>query len=119
MPWCPECQVEYRKGIERCSECQVALVAALPVEEPRKAPTGVEIKVFPSREEAELALGCLRSAGIQGEIRDPDPARHEVQPGSATVFLAVEPQHLVHALQLLEAAERGEVAVNESDSPEM
>lgn len=119
MPWCPECQVEYREGFERCSECQVELVATLPAKPIREGPEWVEIKVFASREEAELALGLLQSAGIDGEIRDPDPARHEVLPGVATVGLAVNPVHLSHAQQLLEAAERGEVAVNEIDPPEV
>jgi hypothetical protein len=34
MPYCPTCKSEYRPGIERCSDCDVALVDAPPDAEP-------------------------------------------------------------------------------------
>jgi hypothetical protein len=34
MPYCPNCRSEYEPGIERCSDCDVALVDALPDGEP-------------------------------------------------------------------------------------
>jgi len=30
MPFCPECQSEYREGFDRCASCDVALVSELP-----------------------------------------------------------------------------------------
>lgn len=32
MPFCPQCRSEYVSGVKKCSECDVALVAALPPE---------------------------------------------------------------------------------------
>ena len=30
MPYCPECRAEYQAGIEKCTDCGVALVEQLP-----------------------------------------------------------------------------------------
>lgn len=32
MPWCPKCKMEYREGIEICSDCKIELVSELPEE---------------------------------------------------------------------------------------
>ncbi len=116
MPWCVECGIEYRDGIERCTDCQGELVASLPPAE--SGPAWVEVGVFPSREAAELAQGYLQGAGIEAELRDPDPGHHEVLPGAAAVALAVEPHQLEAARQLLAAAERGDAAVSEAEPDE-
>ncbi len=29
MPWCPVCKNEYREGIARCADCNVALIESL------------------------------------------------------------------------------------------
>lgn len=118
MPWCVECRAEYREGIERCTECQAELVAALPPEEKEGLPAWIQVAVFPSLEAAELAMGFLQNAGIEAELRDPDPGHHEVMPSAAAVALAVDPQAAESARQLLEAAERGEAAVSESEPVE-
>lgn len=34
MPFCPRCKAEYRADFTECADCQVPLVAELPVEEP-------------------------------------------------------------------------------------
>ena len=33
MPWCPNCKMEYRKGMTVCSDCNIELVEELPTEE--------------------------------------------------------------------------------------
>lgn len=118
MPWCVECGAEYRDGIERCTDCGRELVATLPSVESGAEPTWVEAGVFPSLEAAELAQGYLQAAGIEAELRDPDPGHHQVMPGSAAVALAVAPAQLEMARHLLEAAERGDVAMSESEAQE-
>lgn len=118
MPWCVECRAEYREGVERCTECQRELVAILPPAEAGGGSAWVEVGAFPSLEAAELAQGYLRAAGIEAELRDPDPGHHDVIPGVATVALAVAPEVLDAARQLLEAAERGDVAVSEAEPQE-
>ena len=118
MPWCPECRVEYRDGFVRCSECQVDLVAVLPEDGDRDDREWVEVGVFPTLEAAELAQGYLQGAGIETELRDPDPGHHEVLPAGAWVALAVVPESVAVARQLLDEAEKGQAAVGEGDPSE-
>ena len=65
MPWCPECGAQYRDGFARCSECDVALVATLPVgEEVVPGPEWVEVAGYTTEDEAWLAHGLLEERGI-------------------------------------------------------
>ena len=118
MPWCVECRAEYREGIERCTECQRELVAVLPPAQAGRGPAWIEVGTFPSLEAAELAQGYLEAAGIESEVRDPDPGHHEVMPGVTTVALAVAPEVVDTARQLIEAAERGDATVSEAEPQE-
>lgn len=36
MKYCPECQAEFMDWVEKCSDCEVALVDELPAEEPKE-----------------------------------------------------------------------------------
>lgn len=38
MPYCPECRYEYREGVKRCPDCDMALVAELPKQSPSADP---------------------------------------------------------------------------------
>jgi len=118
MPWCVECRAEYREGIERCTECQRELVAVLPPAQAGRGPAWIEVGTFPSLEAAELAQGYLEAAGIEAEVRAPDPGHHEVMPGVTTVALAVAPEVVDTARQLIEAAERGYATVSEAEPQE-
>ena len=118
MPWCVECRAEYREGIERCTEGQRELVAVLPPAQAGRGPAWIEVGTFPSLEAAELAQGYLEAAGIEAEVRDPDPGHHEVMPGVTTVALAVAPEVVDTARQLIEAAERGDATVSEAEPQE-
>lgn len=113
MAWCPECRVEYREGFERCSECQVELVATLPPAGGEEGPEWVEVRVFPTLEAAELAQGYLQDAAIEAELRDPDPAHHELIPTEVSVALAVAPENEAAARQLLDEADQGKATVSE------
>jgi hypothetical protein len=76
---CPKCGAEYTTGFTRCSDCQVALIGALPPREkdPTKvsrrdfaaAPRADLITVFAAADFSQLALAksLLRSAGIPFE----------------------------------------------------
>jgi hypothetical protein len=46
--YCPQCQAEFRPGFDRCNECDVPLVAALPTQE--IAPEEALEVVFSSRD---------------------------------------------------------------------
>jgi|LSQX01.3.fsa_nt_gb hypothetical protein len=34
MPWCPECKIEYRDGIDKCNECGHVIVEKIEIENP-------------------------------------------------------------------------------------
>jgi hypothetical protein len=118
MPWCPECGVEYREGFKRCSECQVELLAAMPPEASEVELEWQEVGIFPTHEAAELARGYLENAGITAEVRDPDPAHHEVLPVAGHVALVVTSGDVAAARQWLDSAEHGEATVSETSDPE-
>jgi len=118
MPWCPECRVEYRDGFGRCSECQVDLIATLPEDGDGDGQEWVEVGVFPTPVAAELAQGYLQGAGVEAELRDPDPGHHEVLPVGVWVALAVAPDSVAVARQLLEEADKGQAAVCEGEPSE-
>lgn len=88
--YCPECEGEYRKGIEICPTCEVSLVAELPgPDEPhgggadaggghvgaRIAPPYVDLVPFLDEAEARAARRKLKEERIPSElvIRDGEP----------------------------------------------
>lgn len=80
MPFCPKCRIEYREGFTTCSDCDVALVSALPPEEsdPRetlKNEESVPVFVTSDSVEAEIVQGVLDAAGISSYLT-PDATRH-------------------------------------------
>ena len=65
--FCPECEAEYRHGFTRCSDCDVALVSALPPEEMDNDHSDKEIAVFVTRDmvEAETVKELLEASNIE------------------------------------------------------
>lgn len=64
MPFCPQCRSEYKTEVARCSDCDVALVAELPMEpEPNWVPvfTG-------SFANAAVVRSALEAAGIEAFV---------------------------------------------------
>jgi hypothetical protein len=60
--FCPECETEYREGVLRCSDCDVALVADLSFEAPS---TGLlPLMNDPSSELIAELLDRLEKAGV-------------------------------------------------------
>ena len=66
--YCPECEVEYRKGFTECSDCHVPLLEGTPPPEPPDSfDPGLElVVVLESNDGIQLALakGLLSDAGI-------------------------------------------------------
>jgi hypothetical protein len=67
MPFCPECQSEYKSEVSTCTDCGVALVAELPVEgaldnEPSEL---LPMRNFANAAEASMVLGLLEENGIR------------------------------------------------------
>ncbi len=72
--FCPKCKAEYRDGFFICADCRIDLVPELPPESEQHAEYDyinlVNIDVFCSRPEAELAKGLLSANGIDAVIKD-------------------------------------------------
>jgi len=79
MRYCPECEAEYREGIEECSDCQVPLITAdayrarkQEEQEKRERLTEevfVPVKVAESAFEADRIRGVLEQEGFTVMVR--------------------------------------------------
>jgi hypothetical protein len=72
VPFCPKCGSEYEAGVERCVDCNEALVAHLPAQEQDtlgemtdRTERLVQIAVFNHSVEAHLCKTRLESEGIE------------------------------------------------------
>src|SRR6185436_16077361 len=63
--YCPSCRGEYREGFDRCSDCEVALVEALP-EEPVEGTLGEDAR----EEEGEGLEPAAAAPDMDQEERD-------------------------------------------------
>jgi hypothetical protein len=74
MKYCPNCRAEYRTDIDRCYECDVALVDTLPEPAPSAPdpePTMnelTEVFITGRRMDAELVRSRLESDGMEAKI---------------------------------------------------
>jgi hypothetical protein len=109
--------MQYRDGFARCSECDVALVATLPVgEEVVPGPEWVEVAGYTTEDEAWLAHGLLAEKGIKAfvvnrqVVLNPFPASD-----TAEVLLLVAPEDVERADAELARAEAGEDEISEED----
>ena len=65
--FCPQCRAEYRAGVERCPDCDVALVERLPDEAEAEEPDAKLVKVYATGEAAMIPVvqSLLEAAGIE------------------------------------------------------
>jgi hypothetical protein len=104
MPYCPDCGAEYQAGIEKCIDCEVALVDKPPAEEPM-------VEVFQC---SDLATAQRISAVVLDELRTFIRTRSNSAfptPGvGGQELIAVEARDAARARQLLtEAFEDGAI----------
>lgn len=59
MPFCPECEIEYREGFTTCSDCEVDLVATLETAEPE-----------PGQPVHMVEVGKIADPGAAGMVRE-------------------------------------------------
>lgn len=67
MPFCPNCKYEYRGDVAKCPDCDVDLVAELPIDVETESYSEEEfVPVFSAGDnsEAEVVKGVLLDAGI-------------------------------------------------------
>jgi hypothetical protein len=101
--FCPECSAEYREGFARCSDCDVALVDALPPEEMDAIRGSEEATVFVTRDmvEAETVKELLEVNGIVAYISGESSPLPGV-PGELRLIVNLHHAELAH--EILEAA---------------
>ena len=58
MPFCPKCKAEYVVGITKCSDCEIPLVNALPIE-PYQDEHNVNLDNQPNEAEVESSMVYL------------------------------------------------------------
>ncbi len=119
MPFCPNCQIEYRDGFTRCTDCDIDLVPALPRESPPEGDTEplelAELATFPNASEAEMIQELLEDNGISTVLRgDVDPLG--VVAGATIITLLVKQDNLPEAQKLYSEYFVGEV--QEEPQPE-
>lgn len=112
MPYCPNCQVEYRTGFTRCTDCDVELVPSLVQQSPVEGDTEpvelVELATFPYAPAADMIQELLEDNGISTVLRgDVDPLG--VVAGNATITLLVRQTDLPRAQQLYDEYFAGDV----------
>jgi hypothetical protein len=117
--FCPRCETEYRPGFARCPDCDVELVPSLPSPDVEETSTGVQrrgdqvmVYASPNPVVGHLIAGVLANEGIQyTAYGGSDPAYPIPSLSEFTILVAVEDAG--RARRLIEAAERGEFAVDE------
>jgi hypothetical protein len=119
MPYCPNCETEYRAGFERCSDCGAELVARLAeddVEPPDlDAVELAELAKFPTSSEADMIRELLEQNGVRTVIRgDVDPIG--ATSWAAPTTLLVENRDLARARELYETYYAGEQTLAEDAS---
>lgn len=74
MPYCPECQYEYRAGIAECPDCCEPLVEALPAGRERASRPLRLVELYRGRSpEVRILEEALRQEGIPSLVRPVEP----------------------------------------------
>ncbi|HOV72744.1 MAG TPA: DUF2007 domain-containing protein [Candidatus Hydrogenedentes bacterium] len=67
--FCPNCRIEYEEGLDRCGECDAALVAELPPEDEPEYVEWVTVLTTNREDEAMVAESVLGAAGIECNVQ--------------------------------------------------
>jgi hypothetical protein len=119
--YCPNCLAEYRAGFTRCPDCDVELVPEL-IETEQGQLAGdeglgadvVRIYTAPNPATAELIRGVLANEGIESAVYGGFRTAYPVNVGPlAEVSVDVRREDAERARELIQAAERGDFALDE------
>ena len=117
---CPNCKSEYRVGFTRCSDCDVDLVDHLSPEPEVPAnderPPYVPVTTAQGQLETGQIRSFLESNGIPTEVRGESFGKVYglVVNGFGAVDVLVPKDQAAAALDLLEKADHGELAIGEA-----
>jgi hypothetical protein len=118
---CPNCKAEYQTGYTRCGDCDIDLVDQLPPEPERPAhdeyPAYVPVTTAQGQLETGQIQSFLESNGIPSEIRGESfrTVYGMVVDGLGAVDVLVPKEQAAAALDLLEKAQHGELAIEDWD----
>jgi len=119
MPFCPNCEAEYKEGITVCPDCEVELVPELTAEN-KVHDTGegepVALQSFKTSAEAELVRDLLDQNGIRSFVEGGEFA---VIPGSFSqeVVVMVDERDLGRAVEIYEAYFDSETPAPTNEEP--
>jgi hypothetical protein len=117
---CPNCKAEYKAGFTRCSDCDVDLVDRLPSQPESPGhdefPAYVPVTTAQGQLETGQIQSFLESNGIPSEIRGESfrTVYGLVVDGLGAVDVLVPKEQAATALDLLDKADHGELAIEES-----
>jgi putative signal transducing protein len=105
MPFCPECEAEYKAGITTCPDCNVELVGALtPATRVHDKEHGepVPLQSFKNSAEAEMVHELLARNGVRSFV---EGSGFAIIPGSFSqeVIVMVDERDLDQAVAIYEA----------------
>ncbi|MFC1714135.1 hypothetical protein ACFL6S_10710 [Candidatus Poribacteria bacterium] len=69
MPFCPKCRAEYVEGVDTCQDCQVDLVAELPLKDGSDYIEMAELQQVPDEVSGVMMKGVLENSGITVILR--------------------------------------------------
>ncbi|HXG94337.1 MAG TPA: DUF2007 domain-containing protein [Blastocatellia bacterium] len=104
MPFCPNCEAEYREGIKVCPDCEVELVPELTPDNrvhDKSEGEPVPLQSFKTATEAEMVSQLLVQNGIRAFVE----GNFAVIPGSFSqeVVVMVDERDLPRAIEIYEA----------------
>jgi hypothetical protein len=120
--FCPHCRSGFRDGFTRCNDCDVDLVAELPLEQDLPEGTDLSTYVPVATVQGQLQLGQVRSFlesnGIPSETQGESMRTvygFSVD-GLAAVQVLVPQEQAVAAKDLLEKADHGDLLIEAEES---
>ena len=95
--FCPECETEYRPGIQRCADCGASLGPELPRLPRKEYPEPVLLLSSRDREMMSVLRAVLRNSGIECWLVGDMPYRL----ASSVVQVYVREEHLARAREVV------------------
>jgi len=119
--YCPQCRSGFRDGFTRCSDCDVDLVATLPLEPEQLPLSDLSTYVPVTTAQGQLELGQIRSFlesnGIPSEIQG-ESARNVyglTVDGLAAAQVLVPQEMAAAAIDLLKQADHGDLVIDSEE----